>query len=238
MARLVLESASLNQGKQMASRARGFTLIEIAIVFIIIGLLLGAVLKGQELMTAARVRDIIQQQEQYKTAFIAFLDRYRNPPGDYSQASANIKEVAAGPCGNPTANGNGNGDNKIDTAGSEHTLAWEHMSKAGFLNVVYTCELTVGPKTSPRNRFEQPMEIVFDANYAGTAATRHNVKTGLRVPSSLLAETDRKIDDGVATTGEFRAALNAAITPAECYTTEGAWQVENPGNNCMGASIF
>ena len=228
----------MNQGSRMTARARGFTLIEIAIVLVIIGLLLGAVLKGQELMTAARVRNIIQQQEQYKTAFIAFLDRYRNPPGDFSRASIEIKEIAAGPCGNPNANGNGNGDGRVESAGSEHTLVWEHLSKAGFLNVVYTCDVTPGPKTSPLNRYEQPLELVSDAQYAGTATARHNLKTGLRVPSELLAETDRKIDDGVATTGEFRAALNAAITPAECYTAAGAWQVANPGVNCMGASIF
>jgi prepilin-type N-terminal cleavage/methylation domain-containing protein len=222
----------------MAVRARGFTLIEIAIVLVIIGLLLGAIIKGQELVTGARVRNIIQQQEQYRTTFYAFMERYRNPPGDYAQASANIKDIAPGPCGTPNANGNGNGDNRIETGGSEHTLAWEHLSKAGFLNVVYTCALEVGPTTSPLNRYEQPLELVFDAQYAGIAGARHNLKTGGRIASNLLAEADRKIDDGVATTGEFRAALNAAIVPLECYTPAGAWQAENPGNNCMAASLF
>src|SRR5688572_2627907 len=182
----------------MAGRARGFTLIEIAIVLVIIGLLLGAVLKGQELMTAARVRQLIQQQEQYRVAFYAFVERYRNPPGDYAQASANIKDVAPGPCGNPNANGNGDGNNRVEVAGSEHTLAWEHLSKAGFLNVVYTCALAVSDTTSPRNRYEQPLELVSDAQYAGVASARHNLKTGGRIPSNLLAELDRKVDDGVA----------------------------------------
>ncbi len=81
----------------------GFTLIEIAIVLVIIGLLLGGVLKGQELITSARVRNLISQQDGVKAAYFGFLDRFRALPGDYSQASANIANVAAG------ANGNGNG---------------------------------------------------------------------------------------------------------------------------------
>jgi prepilin-type N-terminal cleavage/methylation domain-containing protein len=222
----------------MPVRARGFTLIEIAIVLVIIGLLLGGILKGQELLTAARVRNIIQQQDQYKVAFIGFIDRYRNPPGDYAQASANIKDIAAGPCGTPNANGNGNGNNQVEATGSENTLAWEHLSKAGFLNVTYTCALAVSASTSPFNRYEQPLQLVFDAQYAGTSVARHNLKTGARIPSNLLAEVDRKVDDGVATTGEFRAALDAAITATECYTPAGVWQSDNPGNNCMGASLF
>ena len=55
----------------------GFTLIEIAIVLVIIGLLLGGVLKGQELITSARVRNIVSQQDGVKAAYFGFLDRYR-----------------------------------------------------------------------------------------------------------------------------------------------------------------
>src|ERR1700752_3599912 len=68
----------------------GFTLIEIAIVLVIIGLLLGGVLKGQELITSARVRNLISQQDGIKAAYFGFLDRFRALPGDYTQASTNI----------------------------------------------------------------------------------------------------------------------------------------------------
>jgi hypothetical protein len=196
-------------------------------------------MKGQELITAARVRDVIRQQEEYKTAYLGFMQRYAYPPGDYPRATADIKGVAAdGPCGNPNANGNGDGNHRIDAAGSEHTLAWEHLSRAGYLTAAYTCALAPGKTTSPVNRYEQPLEIVFDSSYAGSAKPRHNLKTGLRLTPQLLAEADRKIDDGIATTGEFRGALNASVTPAECYSAEGVWNVDNPGNNCMGASLF
>ena len=65
----------------------GFTLIEIAIVLVIVGLLLGGVLKGQELITSARVRNMISQQDGIKAAYYGFQDRYRALPGDYREAS-------------------------------------------------------------------------------------------------------------------------------------------------------
>ena len=54
----------------------GFTLIEIAIVLVIIGLLLGGVLKAQELITSAKVRNIISQQDGIKAAYYGFQDRF------------------------------------------------------------------------------------------------------------------------------------------------------------------
>ena len=84
-----------------ARRQSGFTLIEIAIVLVIIGLLLGGVLKGQELITSARVRNMISQQDGIKAAYFGFLDRYRALPGDFNAATTQISGA--------TQNGDGNG---------------------------------------------------------------------------------------------------------------------------------
>src|SRR5512132_1845412 len=87
----------------MRRHTQGFTLIEIAIVLVIIGLLVGGVLKGQELITGARVRNLISQQDGIKAAFFGFQDRFRALPGDYAAADTNIN------CGSPCPKGNGNG---------------------------------------------------------------------------------------------------------------------------------
>ncbi len=79
----------------MGKLSKGFTLIEIAIVLVIIGLLLGGVLKGQELITGARVRNLISQQDGIKAAFFGFQDRFRALPGDYASASTNINNVTS-----------------------------------------------------------------------------------------------------------------------------------------------
>src|SRR5688500_19858268 len=117
----------------MKTREQGFTLIEIAIVLVIIGLLLGGVLKGQELITGARVRNLIQQQDGVKAAYFGFLDRFRALPGDYGQATTTITNVSTAACNS----GNGDGDGQIETTANENILSWEHLSKAGVLNGTY-----------------------------------------------------------------------------------------------------
>jgi len=86
------------------NRQTGFTLIEIAIVLVIIGLLLGGVVKGQEMIVSARVRNLIAQQDGIKAAFFAFQDRYRALPGDYGAADSTIN-CGASPCLNGNSNG-------------------------------------------------------------------------------------------------------------------------------------
>jgi len=216
----------------MRIRQTGFSLIEIAVVLVILGLLIGSVLKGQELMTGARVRYLIRQQDDLKIAYFAFFDRYRALPGDYAGAVGVIPDLSTAACNGGVGNGNG----RIETAGNENTLVWEHLSKAGFLNTKYTCAATISPSTTPINPYGEALEIVFDANYAGAAVSpRHNLKTGAMIPSNLLYEIDWKTDDGNPVNGSFRAVPPAA----DCYdATAGAWLFKTPASNCTAASVF
>ena len=230
--------------------AQGFTLIEIAIVLVIIGLLLGGILKGQELITSARVRNLIAQQDGVKAAFFGFQDRFRAFPGDYTAAVTNIVGVVAtAACGNGIGNGNG----RIETAGNENVLAWEHLSKAGFITGTYTCAAAEGPTTSPVNPYGVYMQVVFDGVYgiASGGATRHNIKTGSQVPVDIITEMDRKIDDGAPYTGGFQFSVyqgNGAAAPTEGSATTPActsgntiaatWNATNGSTNCGGASLL
>jgi prepilin-type N-terminal cleavage/methylation domain-containing protein len=227
-------------------KQRGFTLIEIAIVLVIIGLLLGGVLKGQELITAARVRNLISQQDGVKAAYFGFLDRFRALPGDYSQATTNIAGVAAG------ANGNNNGRIETKAVGGgidEHIAAWDHLSHAGFINGSYTW--TDGAESNasvPTNPYARYLRLIYDANYATNAgALRHNLKTGNQIPSDLLSEIDRKIDDGNPVGGTFQfttydgggaggvAPVGGAVN--QCYLGT-SWSSTTVDTNCGGTSLF
>jgi len=224
----------------------GFTLIEIAIVLVIIGLLLGGVLKGQELITSARVRNLISQQDGVKAAYFGFLDRFRALPGDYSQASTNIANVAAG------ANGNNNGQIQSILGGStidEHIAAWDHLSKAGFINGSYTYAVVPETATSaPTNPYARYLRIIYDNTYGtGTPANRHNLKTGNQIPSDLMAEIDRKIDDGNPVGGTFQFTAydgggTGGVAPVggaanQCYLAT-TWSSATVDTNCGGASLF
>ena len=212
---------------------KGFTLIEIAIVLVIIGLLLGGVLKGQELITSARVRNLIAHQDGVKAAYFGFLDRYRALPGDYSQAQANIPNCGA------CQQGDNNG--RIDGA-AEPISAWEHLARGGFITGSYVYAAVPAPTNTPVNPYGSLVQLIFDAVYQdGSPTARHNLKTGANIPSDILAEVDRKVDDGLATGGQLRFSTfgGAVNTGQECFnTTTGAWQSATPNANCGATTLF
>ena len=75
---------------EAANATRGFTLVEIAIVVTVIGLLVGGILKGQEMIRSSRATATIAQIESYQTAVNTFRDTYGALPGDLPQASRRI----------------------------------------------------------------------------------------------------------------------------------------------------
>src|SRR4029434_9813411 len=94
----------------------GFTLVEIAIVLVIIGLLLGGILKGQEMITQARIKNVVNDFNGINDAYFAYQDRYKAVPGDDNNAATRWA--------NPNPPGgalNGSGDGVIDTANGRYT---------------------------------------------------------------------------------------------------------------------
>lgn len=92
----------------------GFTLVELSIVIVIIGLLVGGILVGRDMIHAAEIRQTISQQERYNTAVNTFRDKYNCLPGDCPNASNFGFD--------PTSNGNGDGS--IGLCNSNAACKW------------------------------------------------------------------------------------------------------------------
>ena len=217
-------------------------------MLVIIGLLLGSILKGQELLTSARVRQLIAQQDGVKAAYLGFLERYRALPGDYAQATLSVN--------NTTQNGNGNGRIEDGSTPNEAILVWEHLSGSSFLSGSYRYGVVESPATSQMNRYGTFQQLVYDGIYgAGSTATpatlRHNIKTGSQIPVEILAEADRKIDDGHPNAGSFQFSRYAGGAPAaptdgnlvspsctSATSPDAAWNTAIGSPNCGGASLL
>jgi len=196
----------------MRQQQKGFTLVEIAIVLVIIGLLLGGILKGQELINSARVRNLADSSSGIQAAYFGFIDRYRRVPGDWDATNAG-NAIA----GTITSGGNNNG--RLDTTGdwAEANALWEHISKAGFINGSYaggTAEPTTENVVAPLNPFNSAIIVARTANYmadtTGTLPTRLHLIIGRGTPVDIARELDTKLDDSNPETGNLRSAAVSA----------------------------
>jgi len=236
------------QIRKQLNGQKGFTLIEIAIVLVIIGLLLGGVLKGQELINTARVRALNNSVDGITAAWFSFQDRYRAFPGDYLQARAivNLPGVAVG--------GDGNGRVGITGAATdapnERAQVWVHLEAAGYITGGYDgsilatgtlnadqygCSVT----TCPDNGFGSGMMIMHgtEVQTAGAAAA-HELISGRGIPVDVLAELDRKVDDGAATTGLMQIGDGGTnwAGSAACIAGATNYNLQSPSDDC--AAIF
>jgi len=168
------------------AKQQGFTLVELAIVMIIIGLLIGGVLKGQQLIENAKVSAVISEVKSYQVALLSFRSTYGSLPGDMRRAQSRLS--GCGPTDNFCTNGNGNGliadlgtgessRGKGNSVWWTSTLrdweepiqAWKHMALADLITGIETNadtdpgELTWG-STHPASSLRGGYELFYDAD--------------------------------------------------------------------------
>ena len=164
---------------------RGFTLVELSIVLVIIGLLVGGVLAGQSLIRAAELHSVTADYSRYQAAIYSFRNKYFAIPGDMNNATQFWSERVAGHAGDVTCHTtigvttgtcNGDGDGKInlvagDPTGGERFAAWQHLARAGLIEGNYTgasasatTELRMGGVKSPSGKISR---TVYTLIYVG-----------------------------------------------------------------------
>lgn len=142
----------------MHTKKAGFSLVELSIVLVILGLLTGGILGGQSLIHAAELRAVTSEFSQWQTAVNTFQGKYHALPGDIdiaarfwggdpgcgtNDAGGNTTPgYLGGDPMNGTCNGNGNGmiadGNHSGAAAFEQFLFWQHLSLAGLIPGTYT----------------------------------------------------------------------------------------------------
>jgi prepilin-type N-terminal cleavage/methylation domain-containing protein len=203
----------------------GFTLVEISVVLVIIGLIVGGILAGRELIAAAERRAVINEQEQYKTALNTFRMKFNALPGDMTNATlywgkdAIDCNAAPGSVGTPgTCNGNGDGQIVLP-AQLETWRAWQHLALSGVIPGEYLGKTDgsgnrVIGATLPRSRFPggawflgwAPSPI-FGRRFLNRleiagAPDGINWNNGAIFRAADAEEIDRKVDDGLPDKGK------------------------------------
>ena len=215
------------------STEAGFTLVEIAIVLVIIGLLLGGILKGQEMITQAKIKNVINDFNGITVAITSYQDRYRALPGDDPNAAARWTiQAPANGNGNGIIAGNYNANDTSGTAGAppaaaESNLFWQHLRIAGF---VPGLTVGTGSGTPPPNATGGLIGVESGVVGASGLGFTSTIVCSSNVTDKVAIAVDTQIDDSNSATGQVRAQLqaaanpNTAATPATGYVETGVGQ--------------
>ncbi len=210
-------------------RQRGFTLVELALVMLIIGLMAGVTMKAQQYMANARITTTIAQVQAYQKAMVTFHDRYIAIPGDFNAAQWCLKNCTGT---NNCLNGNGDnavGDEKLAwesidaTITSENTQFWRHLALAELADGITPAGTQTGwGLSAPASRLNGGFLVRQASVSAGLPdgvvlvmrahpqGTWQGGTAGLAISPREAAMIDRKIDDGAAFSGYVYAVSHGS----------------------------
>lgn len=208
-------------------RQAGFSLIEIAIVLVIIGLLIGGVLKGQTLVKNSKIKRIATDTNSVQTAMNSYMDSYWVLPGDDAGSATRWTIAALGGNGNGLIAGLFDPADKTGNAGDETALAWNHLYCEGLLkgecmaNAAPVIDLPINPMGG--------ITGIADGRTASVLSIVKKMVCMQGIPGEYAIIYDTQFDDAVGTTGDIRGSANGAVAGASVAT---AYAVANTIHIC------
>lgn len=207
----------------MRRAQQAFTLVELSIVLVILGLLVGGILVGQDLIHGSQVKKQITQIEQYRTSTNGFRDKYQGIPGDLRASTSN----GFGMVTRSGAAGHGDGSGLVDgclangrNAGCETLLYWTDLTFAGMLapsvntatDAVATMSAATVDQYLPRGALGRTSVTVYtngSMNYFQLTSVS-SAAAGVYTLASALTpmdafNIDEKLDDGDPLQGSVQA---------------------------------
>jgi len=250
-----MEKITLSEHRiQSAGQSAGFTLVELAIVLVVIGLIVAGILTGQDLIAQARLRSVTGEIQQYTASISNFRGKYLARPGDFDNAFS----FWGADCAAAAATCNGDGDGQIErTSGAnefEWLRAWQHLSLAemipdsvtGVIGTGIQAGVNVPESAISRNNagyqvYFNNAASPFNAAYGRTGTVIHLAggAEAAAVSSYEAWSIDDKIDDSEPESGNIRTRVATGPTLVNCIngTTDNIapadYQVQNEDPNCQ-----
>jgi prepilin-type N-terminal cleavage/methylation domain-containing protein len=202
-------------------KSKGFTLVEIAIVLVLIGLLIGGMLKGREMIANAKLKRIERDHAGIIAAMQAYRDRYLILPGDDDRASARFG-IYTDTINDPApADIDGDASGIVDGAwealpNTETSNFWKHLRAANLIPG------SGDDNSQPTNAFGG----VIGLRDGSLAISGHVIIFG-SVEGSIAKILESQLDDGVPSTGLIQSDVNAGLMDGNAVSTAGGTYIDN-----------
>lgn len=214
-------------------RQQGFSLVELAIVLVIIGLIVGGILTGQDLIRASELNSVTSDVNKLRTAVNTFKLKYNGLPGDIPNATSYWSGTA-----------NGSNDGRVLWAAAS-MRAWQHLGLSGLIPGSYSGVIGTGalPGTNiPESSLKPAGFGFYNMNYGGTSVAAEALRflfggfvSGTTNWAAVItpqdaASIDSKIDDGIARNGDVQGNTGSGAS-GTCITST-AYTLSNTGIAC------
>lgn len=202
-------------------KQQGFSLIELAIVLVIAGLLMAGVLRGQEWIANAKVKSLAADFRNVPTYFMGYQDRFRALPGDDHAANAHVSGTNASDT--QTQNGLLQGNWNSTTTTDESYLVWQHLRLAGLMNGSTDTSADAQTNYLPRNGEGGRIGVVATTSAAspvtGSLTGAHLICSDA-ILGRYASQLDSMLDDGSGASGAMRIVVSGS--PSAGITTVDA----------------